>query len=45
MEEKTYLLLRVIQRRIDSGESFEKIILDYPKITNKEIEEIKKIIK
>lgn len=38
------VMLRVISKRMAAGEKFEDIIKDYPRLTNKEIKEIKKEI-
>ena len=32
---------RVIERRMNAGESFEQIVVDYPKLTDEEIQQIK----
>lgn len=34
------ILCRVIQRRMDTGEQLETIILDYPRLTAEEIAEV-----
>ena len=34
------LLVTVIKRRIASGEAIEDILLDYPKLTQQELEEV-----
>lgn len=39
------ILVRVIRNRMASGEQFEDIIKDYPRLTENEIEEIKESIK
>lgn len=36
------VMLRVINKRLAAGEKIEDIIKDYPRLTDKEIEEIKK---
>ncbi|MFG6320741.1 MAG: DUF433 domain-containing protein [Lachnospiraceae bacterium] len=35
------IMLRAINKRLAAGEKFEDIIKSYPRLTNKEIEEIK----
>lgn len=35
------VITRVVKRRYDAGEDFEEIIKDYPKLSNKEIQDIK----
>ncbi|MEE0918684.1 MAG: antitoxin [Lachnospiraceae bacterium] len=35
---------RVFKRRMDAGESFEDIIQDYPKLTEKEVAELKEAL-
>lgn len=35
------VMLRVISKRMAAGEKFEDIIKDYPRLTSKEVEEIK----
>lgn len=41
MTVKLKLLLRVVQRRMITGEGFEEILRDYPKLTEEERAEIK----
>lgn len=38
------IFTRVIKRRMDDGENFDDIIKEYPKLSEKEIEDIKKAI-
>lgn len=38
------IVLRVIKRRMASGETFEEIIADYPKLTEEEIAELKEVV-
>lgn len=40
----TKIYARVIKKRLDSGERFETIILDYPKLTKDEISKLRDII-
>lgn len=35
------LLCRVIRRRVESGESLEAVLLDYPKLTYEELETVR----
>lgn len=35
---------RVFKKRMESGESFEEIVKDYPKLTDQEIEDIKEAL-
>ena len=35
------IITRVIKRRVDAGEEFDEIVLDYPKLTEAEIEQIR----
>lgn len=35
------IMVRVIKNRVNNGEKLENIILDYPKLTDSEIQEIK----
>lgn len=36
------VMIRAIGKRLEAGEKFEDIIKNYPRLTKKEIEEIKK---
>lgn len=36
---------RTIQRRLDSGESWDEIMLDYPRLTDEQKDEIRKELK
>ena len=36
------IMVRVINNRLSDGETFEEIIADYPKLTEAEIEELRK---
>lgn len=36
------VMIRAISKRLEAGEKFEDIIKNYPRLTKKEIEEIKK---
>lgn len=38
------IMVRVIKRRLEAGDRFDKIIQDYPKLTKKEIEELKEAV-
>ena len=38
------LMVRVINRRIASGETFDDIIKDYPKLTDAEVEELREAV-
>lgn len=38
------LMVRVIKKRMDAGETFEEIIADYPKLTDAEIEELREAV-
>lgn len=38
------LMVRVITRRMTSGETFEEIIADYPKLTESEVAELREEI-
>ena len=38
------IYVRVFERRLKAGESFEEIVMDYPKLTQDEIAEIKKAL-
>ena len=38
------VMLRVIGKRVAEGEKFEDIIKDYPRLTSKEIEEIREAL-
>ena len=42
--EMRYLMIRVITKRINKGETFDKIIANYKKLTESEIEELRKAI-
>ena len=35
------IMLRVINSRMDKGETFEEILADYPKLTPEEVEELR----
>lgn len=39
------LMLRVIKRRMENGESFEEIIADYPRLTEEEKKELEDALK
>lgn len=45
MSAKLRILLRVIQRRVDKGETLESILFDYPALTDEENAIIKSQIK
>lgn len=36
------ILLNVINNRLQNGETFEEILVDYPRLTSEEINEIKR---
>lgn len=38
------LMIRVITKRINNGETFDEVIADYPKLTESEIKELRKAI-
>lgn len=38
------VMLRVIRKRMAAGEEFEDIVKDYPRLTESEIDEIKKAL-
>lgn len=38
------LMIRVITKRMKAGETFDEIIADYPKLTESEIEDLRKAI-
>ena len=38
------IYVRVFERRLKAGESFEEIVMDYPRLTQDEITEIKKTL-
>lgn len=38
------IMVRVIAKRMDEGESFEEIIKDYPKLITEEIEELREAV-
>lgn len=38
------IMVRVITRRMESGETFEEIIADYPKLTESEIAELREAV-
>ena len=38
------LMIRVITKRMKAGETFDEIIADYPKLTEDEIEDLRKAI-
>lgn len=38
------IMVRVITKRMKAGESFDEIILDYPKLTEDEIEDLRNSI-
>ena len=38
------LMIRVITKRMKAGEAFDEIIADYPKLTESEIEDLRKAI-
>ena len=35
------IYVRVFERRLKAGESFEEIVMDYPRLTEKEVAELK----
>ena len=39
------LLLRVVKRRVERGETLERVLADYPKLTEDEKQEIRAAIK
>lgn len=38
------IYVRVFERRLKAGESFEEIVMDYPRLTDQEINEIKEAL-
>ncbi len=38
------IMVRVITRRMESGETFEEIIADYPKLTESEVAELREAV-
>lgn len=38
------IMVRVINNRMEEGETFEEIIVDYPKLTSAEIEELREAV-
>ena len=41
---KKNLMVRVIKRRMSNGETFDEIIVDYPKLTEEEITELREAV-
>ena len=42
--EMRYLMIRVITKRINKGETFDEVIADYPKLKDAEIEDLRKAV-
>ena len=38
------VMIRVITKRINNGETFDDVIVDYPKLTEDEIDDLRKTI-
>lgn len=38
------VMIRVISKRINNGETFDDVIIDYPKLTEDEIDDLRKAI-
>ena len=38
------VMIRVITKRINNGETFDDVIVDYPKLTEDEIDDLRKAI-
>ena len=38
------IMIRVIAKRINNGETFDDVIIDYPKLTEDEIDDLRKAI-
>ena len=38
------IMIRVITKRINNGETFDDVIIDYPKLTEDEIDDLRKAI-
>ena len=38
------IMIRVIVKRINNGETFDDVIIDYPKLTEDEIDDLRKAI-
>ena len=38
------VMIRVITKRINNGETFDDVIIDYPKLTEDEIDDLRKAI-
>ena len=38
------IMIRVITKRINNGETFDDVIVDYPKLTKDEVDDLRKAI-
>lgn len=38
------IMIRVISKRMSAGETFGEIIINYPKLTNEEVEELREAV-